>query len=194
MQSYNTNATSWALASYLYKIGGRYELVPVGLAVGAAAVVIHRVIYHVRYLCSSLLYLKLTSEPNSSYPRSVASTFPKSTCLSSSSLLATSPTTRARLVSSSASLSAASLSSFISETTVHASSRTTRTWSPVPSTEPVLLCSSFSPLQCLALAVPRTRFHLGGETILTGTTIFVLLLSKEDDIVEMALMKVFLFG
>ncbi|KAH6874904.1 OPT oligopeptide transporter [Thelonectria olida] len=44
LQSYNTNATSWALASYLYKIGGRYELVPVGLAVGAGLVVVHRIV------------------------------------------------------------------------------------------------------------------------------------------------------
>lgn len=43
LQSYNTNATSWALASYLYKIGGRYQLVPVGLAVGAGLVVVHRI-------------------------------------------------------------------------------------------------------------------------------------------------------
>ncbi|KAF4459637.1 opt oligopeptide transporter [Fusarium albosuccineum] len=46
MQSYNTNATSWALASYLYKIGAKYEFVPVGLAVGGGLVVIHRVFYH----------------------------------------------------------------------------------------------------------------------------------------------------
>jgi hypothetical protein len=47
MQSYNTNATSWALASYIYKLGARYELVPIGLAVGAGLVVIHRIFYHV---------------------------------------------------------------------------------------------------------------------------------------------------
>ena len=43
LQSYNTNATSWALARYLYKAGSLYEMVPVGLAIGAAAVAIHRV-------------------------------------------------------------------------------------------------------------------------------------------------------
>lgn len=47
LQSYNTNATSWALASYLYKIGGRYELVPIGLAFGAGLVVIHRIVAYV---------------------------------------------------------------------------------------------------------------------------------------------------
>ncbi|KAI9172645.1 opt oligopeptide transporter [Paramyrothecium foliicola] len=46
IQSYNTNATSWALASYLYKLGGQYELVPIGLAVGAGLVVLHRIFYH----------------------------------------------------------------------------------------------------------------------------------------------------
>ncbi|CAJ0543348.1 Ff.00g005330.m01.CDS01 [Fusarium sp. VM40] len=45
MQSYNTNATSWALAGYLYKLGGTYELVPFGLLVGASLVVIHRIFY-----------------------------------------------------------------------------------------------------------------------------------------------------
>lgn len=48
MQSYNTNATSWALAGYLYKIGGTYELVPFGLLVGASLVVMHRIFYKVQ--------------------------------------------------------------------------------------------------------------------------------------------------
>ncbi|KAM0513711.1 hypothetical protein ACHAPE_007537 [Trichoderma viride] len=43
IQSYNTNATSWALAKYLYKAGAEYEMVSVGLAIGAAVVVAHRV-------------------------------------------------------------------------------------------------------------------------------------------------------
>ncbi|KAJ5847638.1 hypothetical protein N7455_011595 [Penicillium solitum] len=46
IQSYNTNAASWALAPYIYKVGTPYGAVPIGLAVGAAAVVVHRVIYH----------------------------------------------------------------------------------------------------------------------------------------------------
>ncbi|ROV90969.1 hypothetical protein VSDG_07712 [Cytospora chrysosperma] len=43
MQSYNTNATSWALASYLYGSGGLYEMVPIGIGIGAGLVVIHRI-------------------------------------------------------------------------------------------------------------------------------------------------------
>lgn len=43
MQSYNTNATSWALANYLYGSGGLYYMVPVGLAIGAGLVIIHRI-------------------------------------------------------------------------------------------------------------------------------------------------------
>ncbi|KAJ5519053.1 Oligopeptide transporter OPT superfamily [Penicillium expansum] len=45
IQSYNTNAASWALAPYIYKVGTPYGAVPVGLAAGAAAVVIHRIVY-----------------------------------------------------------------------------------------------------------------------------------------------------
>ncbi|KAJ5146773.1 cytochrome P450 [Penicillium atrosanguineum] len=40
IQAYDTNATSWALASYLYKIGAQYQMVPIGMAIGAAAVVV----------------------------------------------------------------------------------------------------------------------------------------------------------
>ncbi|KAH6632556.1 OPT oligopeptide transporter [Chaetomium tenue] len=43
-QAYNTNATSWALAKYLYGNGGLYEMVPIGIAIGFGVVVIHRVI------------------------------------------------------------------------------------------------------------------------------------------------------
>ncbi|CAL5867017.1 uncharacterized protein PFLUO_LOCUS1229 [Penicillium psychrofluorescens] len=45
MQAYNTNAASWALAPYLYKIGSQYEMVPIGIVVGAGAVVVHRLFY-----------------------------------------------------------------------------------------------------------------------------------------------------
>lgn len=47
MQSYNTNAASWALAGYLYKAGATYSMVTVGLAIGSGAVVLHRIIYWV---------------------------------------------------------------------------------------------------------------------------------------------------
>ncbi|KAJ4129652.1 hypothetical protein NW754_003934 [Fusarium falciforme] len=45
MQSYNTNATSWALAGYLYKIGKTYQIVPFGLLVGGGLVTLHRIFY-----------------------------------------------------------------------------------------------------------------------------------------------------
>lgn len=44
MQSYNTNAASWALAGYLYKAGETYALVPIGIGIGAGAVVLHRLV------------------------------------------------------------------------------------------------------------------------------------------------------
>ena len=43
IQSYNTNASSWALAKYLYKTGTTYSAVPLGIVVGAALVVVHRI-------------------------------------------------------------------------------------------------------------------------------------------------------
>ncbi|CZT49190.1 related to peptide transporter [Rhynchosporium secalis] len=46
IQSYNTNASSWALAKYLYKSGGTYSFVPYGLLVGAGFVALHRVVVH----------------------------------------------------------------------------------------------------------------------------------------------------
>lgn len=47
IQSYNTNAASWALAKYLYKSGAEYEMVPIGLAIGAGVVILHRVLVYV---------------------------------------------------------------------------------------------------------------------------------------------------
>lgn len=47
IQSYNTNATSWALAKYLYKSGDRYSLVPLGIVIGAGLVAAHRIIVYV---------------------------------------------------------------------------------------------------------------------------------------------------
>nr|XP_031857888.1 uncharacterized protein CI109_006684 [Kwoniella shandongensis]KAA5524960.1 hypothetical protein CI109_006684 [Kwoniella shandongensis] len=46
IQSYNTNATSWALAKYLYKGGEPYAMVPIGLAIGGGVVVLHRIFFH----------------------------------------------------------------------------------------------------------------------------------------------------
>jgi hypothetical protein len=47
IQSYNTNATTWALAAYLYKQGAAYSIVPYGLAIGAAIVAVHRIATYV---------------------------------------------------------------------------------------------------------------------------------------------------
>jgi hypothetical protein len=43
IQAYNTNAASWAMAKYIYKIGTPYEMVPFGLLIGAGIVAIHRI-------------------------------------------------------------------------------------------------------------------------------------------------------
>jgi hypothetical protein len=50
IQAYNTNATSWALAKYLYAGGGLYDMVPIGIAIGFGIVLVHRVIAHVSLL------------------------------------------------------------------------------------------------------------------------------------------------
>lgn len=79
IQSYNTNATSWALASKLYKLGAQYQLVPFGLLVGAGLVILHRIFYKVRafaYRYASANWRHSTS----SYLRLVDSTSPTSTC------------------------------------------------------------------------------------------------------------------
>jgi hypothetical protein len=49
-QSLNTQATTWALSKYLYGSDGKYSLIPIGLGIGAAFVVLHRIVYHVRLL------------------------------------------------------------------------------------------------------------------------------------------------
>jgi hypothetical protein len=48
IQSYNTNASTWALAAYLYKQGEAYSIVPFGLLIGAAIVAVHRIVVQVR--------------------------------------------------------------------------------------------------------------------------------------------------
>lgn len=59
LQSYNTNASSWAMAKYLYQSGGKYSMVPVGLAIGALLVVVHRVFAHVSVTSSSPFHNQL---------------------------------------------------------------------------------------------------------------------------------------
>lgn len=46
-QAYNTNAASWALAPYLYRSGKEYAMIPLGIVIGAAAVIVHRLFYQV---------------------------------------------------------------------------------------------------------------------------------------------------
>ncbi|EHA49202.1 peptide transporter MTD1 [Pyricularia oryzae 70-15] len=46
IQSYNTNAATWALAKYLYAPGGAYSIVPLGLVLGVVLVLIHRAIVY----------------------------------------------------------------------------------------------------------------------------------------------------
>lgn len=43
IQSYNTNASTWALAAYLYELGHAYSIVPFGLLIGAGVVAAHRI-------------------------------------------------------------------------------------------------------------------------------------------------------
>lgn len=57
IQSYNTNASTWALASYLYKEGAIYSIVPYGLLIGAAIVAAHRIFAQVRHTCATLDFL-----------------------------------------------------------------------------------------------------------------------------------------
>lgn len=45
IQSFNTNASTWALAAYIYKQGQIYSIVPFGLLIGAAFVAVHRIFY-----------------------------------------------------------------------------------------------------------------------------------------------------
>lgn len=108
MQSYNTNATTWALAKYLYGKQGLYYMVPIALAIGAGAVLVHRVFTWVSLTMlvimrsgvtclpfittptppppqSSLVYIRLTRHAPRSSPRSGATRRRSSTCRSWSS-------------------------------------------------------------------------------------------------------------
>ena len=53
MQAYNTNATSWALAKYLYGAGAKYQMVPIGLAIGSGLVMLHRLVCYVSFVIFS---------------------------------------------------------------------------------------------------------------------------------------------
>lgn len=65
IQSYNTNASTWALAAYLYKQGKTYSIVPFGLLIGAGIVAAHRIFAQVRTAHSTVLFFCI---PTDSYP------------------------------------------------------------------------------------------------------------------------------
>lgn len=184
LQAYNTNATAWALAKYLYKTGATYAMVPIGLAIGAGAVAAHRIFVHVSatyllrcwYFISSLPVLPADSvSSTSSSPKSEASRSTRSICPSSFNTPAISRTTRLRPALSSARLSPAFTSNSTYETTARASSRTTRTWSPALLTVLALRHSSFYPLPSSARVVHLFRFLHGGATRPMVTSISALL-------------------
>lgn len=70
VQSYNTKAASWALAPHMYKSGARYEMIPIGMVIGAAAVLVHRLIYHVSQNRLIFLSEKLTNSVLEVHPQS----------------------------------------------------------------------------------------------------------------------------
>ncbi|KAJ5504754.1 Oligopeptide transporter OPT superfamily [Penicillium fimorum] len=45
IQAFNTNAASWALAPYIYKVGTPYAAIPLGIIAGAGAVMVHAVFH-----------------------------------------------------------------------------------------------------------------------------------------------------
>lgn len=83
IQAYNTTATSWALANYLYKIGRTYVIVPMGLPVGFLIVALHRLIVQVSLF--SVTLSPRNTDSHSSIPRSKHWSSRRSTCPSSSS-------------------------------------------------------------------------------------------------------------
>jgi hypothetical protein len=101
-----------------------------------------------------------------------------STSLSLFSMLDISLTINPKLASSLASLLLGSMSSFTSATIVHASSRTTHTWLPVPLTALVLVFYLFCPLLSLVLGALLSHSLRGGVITLMATTTFALWLSK----------------
>jgi hypothetical protein len=82
IQSYNTNASSWALAKYLYQTGKTYSTVPLGIAVGAGLVVVHRIFAQVNNPLRMPLAIVLTNLSNSLSRRYTNSRPTTSTCRS----------------------------------------------------------------------------------------------------------------
>lgn len=130
LQSYNTNATSWALAKYLYTIGSTYSIVPLGMVIGAGIVVIQRILAIVSVAAiRDKERNQANIDPRSTSRESAISKLKTSTLPSCSSTLASSPTTSRRPASSSVKSLLAFTSSFTCETTAPASSEITHTLS-----------------------------------------------------------------
>lgn len=62
IQAYNTNATSWALAKYLYTLGSTYSIIPFGILIGAVLVAIQRVLVNVRHTVGLLFSITKVSQ------------------------------------------------------------------------------------------------------------------------------------
>lgn len=101
LQSYNTNASSWALSRYLYRTGKTYSAVPLGIAVGAGLVVVHRIFAQVSIATDMFLILGLSRSHHRSYQSYTSSRLTKSTCRNCSSMLDTFHTISRRRVLSS---------------------------------------------------------------------------------------------
>lgn len=159
-QAINANATTWALAKYLYASGGRYVQVPAAIGFGFLAVCIHRLIYVVSRVDLTLIGTDIISGSR----RLDRSTSTTSTSPSSFLTLARSPVS-ARAASSSPVSSSASTPSSTSATTSPKSSPSTRTSSPRRSTVALSSCcsSSRSPSLVRATASPSTS-PSGGAT------------------------------
>lgn len=171
-----------ALAPYIYKIGTPYGAVPVGLAAGAASVVIHRVFYQVSNRRTHPFLLEADGHLNSSScPRSESSTPRKSTYRSSSNTPVTFPTTKARPVSSSPGSPPASTFSIISETIDRGLSGTIRTWLRGLSMALVWRFFSYSHLPFSGLLEFRTHSRRGGEITKMGTMIGVQWQNRRSD-------------
>lgn len=133
IQSYNTNATSWALSKYLYRIGAKYEMVPMGAAHWRRPRCYPPHHYTSRY---PLPGFDNVADDTSLFPRSGASVFTISTFLSLSNTPATSRTTPRKHASSSAKSLAVSSPSSICGISTPSSLKTTRISSRVLSTAP----------------------------------------------------------
>lgn len=73
IQSYNTNASTWALAAYIYKQGQAYSIVPFGLLIGAGIVAAHRIFAQVSTIYPESVQHRTNIPPVRSQDRQVLS-------------------------------------------------------------------------------------------------------------------------